>query len=203
MKKKTRTLSLISYLETYEDVQSVIDYKANQIVSYAYALHDKDTYEKDVFDTLSGVLKHSKGELKKPHFHIYLLLSERRYVEEVQKWFMLKNKDGIIQNCLYEPLFSKSSLLDYLTHSTDKAKNKYQYDKSIVVSYNIDIDPVDNNEPIDETFDILQALMCGVPIFDLVSKYGRDFVYHYNQYKSLLENINFNFIEEINKNENY
>lgn len=187
---KVREFALISYLDTYEDVQSVIDSKAKQIISYAYALHDKDVYEQDIYNRTTGELEHAKGDLKKPHFHIYLFLNERRYTNEITKWFMLTNKDGIIQNCLYSPLYARQSLFDYLTHSTENASYKYQYDDSIVVKYNLEVTShIDNDTPADETFDILNDLLKGVSPLELVKLHGRDFLYHYNQYKSILESL--------------
>lgn len=87
---------------------------------YLFICHDKDTYTFDVFDD-NGVVIHSKGELKKPHYHILLHFINPRYTTGVAK--ELGIEDNLLQKCS-----SADSYIIYLSHKDEPLK--YQYDVS-------------------------------------------------------------------------
>lgn len=185
---KLRELGLISYLPSYEDVQTIINNKDEQILSYAYILHDKDVNLTDVYDNESGELLHAKGSPKEPHFHIYLRLSTDRDALQICRWFQRKDKSGrITANCFYKPIKKREGILNYLTHNTKDSKVKYQYDKSSVVMANCD--NIAEDLPRDDSFDVINDILAGVRTYELVKKYGRDFIYHYKQFQDVAQAI--------------
>ncbi len=91
-------------------------WESKQIILYVYCLHDKDTYTEE--DEKEG--KGKAGELKKPHWHIYIKLKYTRTFADVAKWFgvpanfvMKMKKRNFDDGCLYA------------THAN--APEKYQY----------------------------------------------------------------------------
>lgn len=192
MKKsiKSKLYNLILYCPS-DFIQKVLDSKMNQIDFYAYIYHDCDVYTKDVY--VDGVIKHSHGELKVPHTHLVLMLKSWRYIKDIKSWFSYVDELGEQCSVLYrEAVGTIADCLKYLDHSN--APEKYQYDKSLIVSYNIDWDDIakydDSDAPVDNTYDILCDMLSGEDLMTMVKKYGRDFVYHYNSFGMLAERIN-------------
>lgn len=185
---------LVSYLPSLQDVQNVLDIKSKQISSYAYIMHDKDYYPEDVIDKDTGDVLHIKGELKPPHIHIYLRLINNRDVSEIRRWFESKDENGQKINCLSRIVRDRVSCINYLIHNTKASKNKYQYSVGDVVSYNIE--HIDDDMPIDNTYYVVEDMLKGLPRMELLKKYGRDFLYHYSSYVQFVKDLG---SEEFNK----
>lgn len=179
---------LVSYLPALEDVQRILDNKAKQIVSYAYIMHDKDFYTDDVIDKDTGEFIHTKGEIKPPHIHIYLRLVNNRDVGEIRRWFESCDENGQKINCLSRVVRDRVSCINYLIHNTKASKDKYQYPVEDVVSYNVE--HIDDDMPVDSTFYIVEDMLKGVPKMELLKKYGRDFLYHYQNYVQFVKDLN-------------
>lgn len=176
-------LFLLSYLSK-QDIQDILDNKANQIQQYAYILHDKDIFLDDKIDSDTGLIIAHKCDLKKEHCHIYLKLYHSRDINEVCRWFS-KNSNGEKVNCLREKVRSRVGVLNYLTHKN--YPDKYQYSDSDVVSYGLSLD--DNDLGVDDTYNILIDYINGKSIKELVRIYGAKFLYHYNSYKLIKSDI--------------
>ena len=100
-----------------EEMRAVID-KHSTIKHWAYIIHDKDVRE--------------DGSPKEPHIHLYLNFGKSgASFATVASWF----KDGAERVNAVKG--KKSDILKYLTHRN--APDKYQYDKSEVIS-NFDVD---------------------------------------------------------------
>lgn len=176
-------LFLLSYLSKQE-IQDILDNKANQIQQYAYILHDKDTFSSDKIDSDTGLIIAHKGDLKKEHCHIYLKLYNSRDINEICRWFS-KNLNGEKVNCLREKVRSRIGVLNYLTHKN--AAEKYQYPDSDIVSYGLSAE--DNDLSVDDTYIILTDFISGKSLKELVRLYGAKFLYHYNSYKLIKSDI--------------
>lgn len=188
--KKQREFSLVSYLPTHLEVQQVLNEKEQQILSYAYILHDKDIYLKDEYDKETNELKHARGELKEPHFHIYLRLQTDRLPNEICRWFVQKDITGnSVANCFSKTVQNRVSVLKYLTHKTKGAENKYQYDDREVTVFNCD--NIFEDMPKDESFDVINDIIDGMSTRELVKRYGRDYIYHWQQYRDIAQHIQF------------
>lgn len=188
---KTNNWFLVSYAP-FDVIQSALENKIEQIKGYAFILHDKDVYLKDVFNN-DGELVHAKGEPEIPHFHIFVSLFSSREGGEICRWFKCVDSEGKKINTLIEVVHCNSSALDYLTHKAQP--EKYQYNNSDVycggpcmcVSEDGSVELL--NETIDPSFDIVDSMCHDVPLMQLVKTYGKDFVYHYSSYKDLVYDI--------------
>lgn len=189
MPKTTNELFLISYLPSINIINDILDKKLKNIKSYAFIYHDKDIYFNDILDDKNEII-HKKGDLKTPHYHIYLKLKSNRYADEIKRWFMpkeLKDENGLPYNCLSQKVKSSVACIDYLTHKNEP--DKYQYSESDIISYNIE--SVLDNDAIDNSIDIVEDMLTGFSTRELVKRYGRDFIYHYSSYSAIVAKIKY------------
>ena len=101
-------------------------------------LHDKDVYEHDEFNE-DGSLKHRAGDIKKPHFHVFIKFSGgttwKTVFERVAKPLGLV-LSPIPQKCL---AFSEVTALRYFLHMDDPEKYQYGIDNlSLCTFYGYD-----------------------------------------------------------------
>lgn len=189
MPKTTNELFLISYLPSIDIINDILDKKLKNIKSYAFIYHDKDIYLNDILDDKNQIL-HKQGDLKVPHFHIYLKLKSNRYADEIKRWFMPKDlidENGLPYNCLSQKVKSSVACIEYLTHKNEP--EKYQYSENDIISYNID--SVLENDSIDNSIDIVEDMLSGFSTRELVKRYGRDFIYHYSSYSAIVAKIKY------------
>lgn len=187
---KARELFLVSYLPSVDIINDILDKKIKNIKSYAFIFHDKDIYLNDILDDKTQEVIHKKGDLKTPHYHIYLRLKTDREPDEIKRWFMPKgllDKNGLPYNCLSQKVKCSVACIDYLTHKNEP--DKYQYSESDIISYNID--SVLDNDAIDNSIDIVEDMLSGFSTRELVKRYGRDFIYHYSSYSAIVAKIKF------------
>lgn len=186
---KIRELFLISYLPSADIISEILDRKLKNIKSYAFIYHDKDIYLKDILDDKNEI-KHKKGDLKTPHYHIYLRLKSSREPDEIKRWFMPKGllDDNCLPfNCLSQKVKSSVACIDYLIHKNDP--EKYQYSENDIISYNID--SVLESDAIDNSIDIVEDMLFGFSTRELVKRYGKDFIYHYSSYSAIVARIKY------------
>lgn len=175
MSKKTgfsRYFSGVSYLPV-GFVNSILVDKKKSIRAYAFILHDKDVDE--------------EGNLKIPHIHFVFRTYSSWSVDQVSKWFKnyFDENDKPI-NTLVEVANDVNSCYEYLTH--DGYADKYQYSDTALVQYN-SADLVVKRDSKDDCMEICEAILKGVPVRELVRMYGKDYVYHQNQYKEVCYDI--------------
>lgn len=108
--------TLISYL-TRDEIENNITtmFLKYSIVSYAYILHDKDE------EIINGI--------KKPHFHIYFKFGKPVRESSIAKLF------DISENQL-QSVKNINALIAYFIHKFDT--DKFQYDLTDIVSFNLD-----------------------------------------------------------------
>lgn len=187
---KARELFLISYLPSIDFINDILDKKIKNIKSYAFIYHDKDLYLNDILDDNTNEIIHKKGDLKTPHYHIYLRLKTDREPDEIKRWFMPKgliDDNGLPYNCLSQKVKSSVACIEYLTHKNEP--EKYQYSENDIISYNID--SVLENDAIDNSIDIVEDMLSGFSTRELVKRYGRDFIYHYSSYSAIVAKIKY------------
>ena len=186
---KFTELFLISYLPSTDIINDILEKKIKSIKSYAFIYHNKDIYLNDIIDDKNEIL-HKKGDLKTPHYHIYLRFKTNRDPDEIKRWFMPKgllDENGLPYNCLSQKVKSSVACIDYLTHKNEP--EKYQYSENDIISYNID--SVLDNDCIDNSIDIVEDMLSGSPTRELVKRYGRDFIYHYSSYSAIVAKIKY------------
>jgi hypothetical protein len=130
---KTRVANIMQYEEflSEEKIKSVLSsYKL--IKKYAYIRHDKDKvivpdWQVDDLRNCDNAINPAENkEVKKPHFHIVLQLSQAISINSIAKWF------GIKPNYIECPKGTKAFIqcVEYLTHESKKQQDagKYKYD---------------------------------------------------------------------------
>ena len=159
---RTRNVSVMSYLETEKEVMEVIKNR-KMIVRYAFIRHDKDEAE--------------------PHFHIALVLSDPVAVLSVAKWFADPKRNI---NAFGEKTGDNRAIYGYLTHKNEP--DKYQYPESDIRSN--DHDYFRSAEAVtDIAVLIMEDMLAGKSRRELFRRYGSAFIWRYNAYKTLYEDI--------------
>lgn len=166
---RTRNVSVMTYLETEKEVLQVIQSR-KMIVRYAFICHDKDEAE--------------------PHFHVCLVLSDSMPVLSVAKWFADESRNI---NSFGEKTGDNRAVYTYLTHK--KHPEKYQYPESDIRSN--DHDFFRSAESVtDIAVLIMEDMLAGKSRRELFRRYGSAFIWRYNSYKTLYEDIQEEIREE-------
>lgn len=166
-----RNWSIVSYLENEDTILDIIR-NCKNIRDYAFIYHNKDIT--------------TEGNIKPFHYHIALILRNARTREQVEKLFIGEDKDGRKINCLAEKTIDNKAIIQYFTHKNHP--EKFQYDESLIISSDLKaFTERQTNE--DNTFSIVEDMLSGLKLRELVARYGRDFLYHYTQIKTLVGDI--------------
>lgn len=145
----------------------------NSIRYYAFAVHDKDVYDSDGEN-------HKAGDFKQAHIHFCLFLQYPIRPKFVGNWF--KNDHSV--NVDVSAMRDVPSAFAYLTHKNNP--EKYQYSDDIVVCNNFSaFMPEKEFVKCDSLTQAVFDLVGGASIKTLVSRYGRDFIIHYYEVKSV------------------
>lgn len=104
-------------------IENILKNKQKAIQNYAYILHDKDTYqnEKEAKENNKKI-----GDLKSPHYHIYLRFNYTQDTKHIAQWF--NTQDNFVSKI--KGRFSDA--LMYMTHAN--SSDKHQYDEQEVIS---------------------------------------------------------------------
>lgn len=172
LNKRSRYVSILTYADELV-INNVISEHENSIRASAWILHDKDV-TKD-------------GELKEAHYHVLLVLYDARTPNSVIAWFK-KNTD---QNVFAEPVKTNvRCAYQYLTHKNDDRKYRYPDDDvhhtNLDYWEKIDIDDMDDDNT---ALRIIEDLFNGTPYFDMVKRYGREFVINRKAYIDMAQMI--------------
>lgn len=170
-----------------------------RIAHYAYKVHDKDIYAEDLTDE-KGNIVHKAGEEERVHIHLLLDFFNGHTFRVVKKMFTTDT-----DNPRVEPVSDRVAQYRYLIHADDP--DKYQYDKSGIMSNDINYyeklcvngDRKDTDNLAEQ---IVNDMLCGVSPRVMLSRYGRDYVIHYRQYREVVEEIkHFDDMEKWRKQE--
>lgn len=159
--ERTRLFTLITYLEN-DDILSVIA-SVNNIRHYAFIYHDKDI-SKD-------------GTPVTPHTHLLLCLRNPTTCSAVRKWFPFK------PNTFVEYIAS-DNIYNYLTH--DGFEDKFNYPEEAILSDDLSYWQtltLDDDKNIKVT-NLILDILDNVPPFEMLRRYGRDYVLNYSKYHS-------------------
>lgn len=170
MKKASavRWHSLITYADE-SDIQGVIYKHSTSIRAYAYIHHNRDNTE--------------------PHYHLVIRTYDAWSPKQLLKWFdNLKITKNI--NTLYEPLGDVGAFKLYLQHKDIESieAGKAQYDISEIKDFGL-FSEYTEKDSYDGTFEIINAMLQGVPTRTLVRRYGKQLIYHYSQFLAVKEQI--------------
>ena len=167
--KRTRVFSIITYVSE-ADIQDAIRTHTKSLRAFAYILHDRDEAE--------------------PHYHLLLRTYDAWSSTQITKWFdKYKLRDN--NNTFVEPATDLHALQEYITHSDYQSikEGKHQYSVEEVVDGGL-FDMIEQKDSYDGTFEIVNAMLQGVPTRTLVRRYGKQLIYHYSQFCAIVEAIN-------------
>ena len=136
----------------------------SSIRAFAYILHDQDEAV--------------------PHYHVLIRLHSAWSPTQIAKWFMnLTDSDKKPINTLAEVCHDMEAQKEYIMHNDPKSREegKHQYSPTDLKEYGFH-DLAERKDCYDNSYDILEKLLNGASMRDLVRYYGRDFLYHYNHY---------------------
>ena len=163
-----RLHSLITYAEE-KDIQNVIFNHSSSIRSYAYIHHSRDITE--------------------PHFHLVIRTYDAWSQTQLLKWFdNLKITKNI--NTLYQQGGDIGGLKTYLQHKDLKSiqEGKEQYELEEIKDFGL-FSEYTEKDSYDGTYEIINAMLQGVPTRTLVRRYGKQLIYHYSQFVAVKEAI--------------
>lgn len=134
-------------------------------------------------------------EPKEVHRHVLVYCYDAHTETAVRKWFYRfrvtetkKDEQGneteALISTLNELVDSVGSARDYLTHENDP--DKYHYDKKDVKQWGQGWQAFNcASRCADDALLIIQRLSEGDNLAEMVREYGKDFVYHYKQYREM------------------
>lgn len=162
---RSRNYALITY-HSEEVIKSVLAEYSSRIRHYAYIKHDKDTKD--------------DGSPQEVHHHILLQFTNALTLSACRKLF------PIGQNTLGQAMRDKADCFKYLDHSD--LPDKFHYDHSLIVSDDIKYwESTQSGEADEKTMSVLDDMIAGVSLRELVRRYGRDFVINYQRYREFAQ----------------
>lgn len=167
---RARKFSCITYC-TEEQIKLSLEAHWSCIRAWAYMKHDKDV--------------NSDGTTKEPHYHVVVWLYNASTVGRVRRWFRaLDDKQQEITTTA-QPCKDVVFAYEYLYHRNDP--DKYQYnEKDIQCS---DRDLFKSDDPDDNAVNALNDILYGVPLQEVMQRYGRDAIYHYSHLRQIVCDI--------------
>lgn len=177
---RVRHFDIIFYASEFKLIELLNDYKA-RIAHYVYIRHDSDVYEDDVFE--NDEIVHKKGDLKKPHFHVIIDTYNAATCTAIKRLFTTEEDKPRVM-----PINDQQAVYEYLWHKNNP--EKYQYSKKCLQSDNLDYYERlcvsgQQKDSDNVAIHIVNDILAGVNPRVLCSRYGRDFIIHYNQYKEM------------------
>lgn len=142
---------------------------------YCYIEHNRDFY--------------LDGTPKEPHIHLWISFINKKSLRQLIDMLYVKLDDGTEPNTFDELCNNNIVAQRYLLHLDDP--DKAQYDVDEVVSYNVNLDSIFDYSPSGFCWEVdaLSMLVNGESKFEVAKKFGRDFIYHYLQFKALANDI--------------
>lgn len=163
------------------ELYKILRENSARIAHYAFIYHDRDVYEEDGENDENGELKHKKGDLKVPHFHVLVEFYHATLFGGVKRMFTTETDKPRIQ-----AIVDRQAKFEYLTHK--RYPEKYQYSESEIVSNDIEFyrrccKNGDRRDTDNIAEQIVRDLVKGVPPWTMISRYGRDYIIHRDQYQ--------------------
>lgn len=174
------------WIRTYlplEMISKFFEDNKRVVRSYAYCLHDKD-------ETL-------EGEPVEPHYHViirtYSQFSRARFYKLLVPFLWSYNRVDKVWERLENSGIDLEISSDfkacyrYLTHKDNP--EKYQYPDSDVFTNDADDFGKHADKSNDNSFQIVADILDGMREIDLLKRYGREYVYHREQYRRIAGEI--------------
>lgn len=167
---KSRYFSLTTYA-TEKQIQKVVGDHVRSIRSFCYIYHDQDEAE--------------------PHYHILMRTHSTWSAPQIAKWFAgLLDKEKKPVNTFCEIAQDMDALKTYILHQDEKSREegKHEYSITDIKDFGFN-DLSERKDAYDTSYEILNKVLLGVNPRDLVRYYGRDYLYHHNQYSEVADQV--------------
>lgn len=160
---RSRYFCVVTYASE-KQLRKVMREHVNSIRAFCYIYHDVDEAE--------------------PHYHILMRLHSAWTSTQITKWFAhLVDDEKKPINTFAEVCHDMEVQKMYILHedakSIEEGKHRYNRDQLKEYGYN---DLSERKDCYDNSYEILCKVLEGATMRELVRHYGRDFLYHYNQY---------------------
>lgn len=158
-----------------ERLDLLLNENLSLIRRYCYIEHNRDFY--------------LDGTPKEPHIHLWVSFVNKKSLRQLIDLLYIKLEDGTEPNTFDELCDNNIVAQRYLLHLDNP--EKAQYDISEVVSYNVNLDNIFDYSSTGLCWEVdaLSMLVNGESKFDVAKKFGRDFIFHYLQFKALANDI--------------
>lgn len=162
-KDKGRTHGLILYSK--KQLEKGLTEYIEHIKNYVYIFHQ------------------AEEEQKKEHIHLLIRLKNTYAIKTVVKWFSTDT-----DNAKDEVIEQPRQFVKYMLHQTEKSieDGKIKYDESELKSDNLDYWLKADQDTMKL---IIEDLLDGLTTWDMVNKYGRDFIIHYKNIMMVVKQI--------------
>ena len=181
-----RHFDLIVYC-TENELFSMLHKYNDRISRYAFAKHDKDTFDSTVYEDDGKTVKHNQGELKKEHRHLTISLYNACTCTAVKKMFTTPEDKPRVDS-----VNDLSAVFRYLVHLDNPEKYQYDYDSIISndITYYESLEKRGQMRDTDQNaVEIVSLIRKGVNPWLIAQKYGREAIIHYRHYKDFADSI--------------
>lgn len=190
--QRAYTHMLVIYGKRLEEIITELEtLKENHYIgSYACIYHDRDIYtEQDKQRDIDNDREPQEiGDIKKPHIHVLLTFKQNVSRAQIIKRFIIQDLPNGI-TILSKIVKDRYAAYRYLTHKDNEEKTQYK-DSDIVEwntqSYKTKLNTSQNTIYIEMYNDYTN----GETFYNMMVKYGRDFIINYAKYKEYFELIN-------------
>lgn len=185
-KSRIRHFNMVLYSTEDELLKMFVKYK-ERITRYAYIVHDKCVYDRDIYEEDGKTLKHKQGEAEKVHIHLLLSVYNNTTCSAIKKLFSTDTDKPRV-----EPMNDIYGSFRYLIHKDNP--EKYQYDllsvQSNDMNYYLSLETNGERKESDQkAWEIVQLLRQDTSPMIIAKRYGRDFIIHYRQYKDFCDSV--------------
>lgn len=174
-RKSGRLFAVMTYA-SMDFICSVMKQRKETVKYWCAITHDKDVDE--------------KGDLKITHNHLILETFNPSTIGTIRNWFFFAtDENGESVTTLAQLVKFRKLAIDYLTHEHDPTKFHYSKENIVNLTDSVNFSAVEPRNDEDTVLNVIDDMLRGLSTFQLVRRYGRDFVIHYRNYKMILQDI--------------
>lgn len=179
---RDRKFSLVSYIPP-ERIKSFLE-RSEWVQHWAMCTHNRDVL--------------SDGSIKETHTHIVLYTYNAHTSSAMRKIFnryatSIVQNDEEPQNTLVQVASDMVSAYRYLIHADDPRKVQYELHERIADDYSywssLEQSSGYNDVLANSGKKMLDDLLAGTSSYEMVRRYGKEYIYHAKQYREMVETI--------------